>query len=429
MGTKSRTFSLTETRPGYYAVPNNTGLYLQVTKGKPDAEDKTDDGIRRSFVFRYTSPITSKRREMGLGALDKQAYAGSQKQAQARARKLRGQILDGLDPLEEKQKKIDAERAEQSKRITFDDAAAMYIKAKRPEWGNAKHADQWENTLRMYASPVIGKIPVQLIDVNLVHKVLEPIWTTKTETASRVRQRIEAIMDYCKAKELITGENPAAWRGNLKHLLASPNKIAKVEHFPALPYVRMHEFITELRKKSGISALALEFLIQTAARTGEVIDAKWCEIDLDTCTWIVPAERMKTGVEHKKPLNQRAVEILKTLHATATSEFIFPGSKAKKDCGLSNAAMLALMKGMAAYKQFTPHGFRSSFRDWAAECTDTVNIVCEMALAHAIPDKVEKSYRRGELLEKRKVLMHTWGAYIDKPAASAQVVELREKTA
>lgn len=418
MGTFTAKGVESESQLGYHADPDYRGLYLQVSQGK--------EGITKSWVFRFTSPITGKRREMGLGPLYKQPLAGARK----RARELWQQVLDGVDPIEEARRQVAAIRLEQSRVITFDNAAEMCIAAKKHEWRNVKHAGQWTNTLAQYASPVIGELPVQQIDTGLVLRILQPIWTTKTETATRVRQRIETIIDFCKARGQFVGDNPARLDGHLSELLPKARKIKRVEHHPALPFTEINTFITELRKKSGTAALALEFMILTAARTGEIIGAQWGEIDLHTHrTWIIPGKRMKAGKEHRVPLNDRAVEILKSLQKTATNNYIFPGWRASVDIGLSNGAMLTLMKGMSDYKQYTPHGFRSTFRDWCAERTNYPSEVVEMALAHTIANQVEAAYRRGDLLEKRARLMADWGKYIDTPTRSAKVLDLTEKNA
>jgi integrase len=407
----------TESRLGYHTDPKCKGLYLQVSQGK--------DGITRSWLFRYTSPITGKRREMGLGPLYKQPLAGARKRTQD----LWQQVLAGLDPIEESRRQAVEALLEQSKAITFDKAAELCIAAKKHEWRNAKHAAQWTSTLAQYASPVIGKIPVQQIDTALVLRVLQQIWTTKTETATRVRQRIETVIDFCKARGQFVGDNPARLDGHLSELLPKASKIQKVRHHPALPFEQIHHFVTTLREKGGTAALALEFLILTAARTGEVIGARWDEVELQNHVWTVPADRMKAGKQHRVPLNARAVEILNTLKATATNRHIFPGWKTDADMGLSNGAMLALMKGMGDYKQHTPHGFRSTFRDWCAERTNYPNEVIEMALAHAIENRVEAAYRRGDLFEKRARLMSDWGKYIKTPIKPANVLDLTEKSA
>lgn len=414
----------TETELGYHADGlSHKGLYLQVVQGKSAHEN--DDGIRRSWVFRYTSPTTGKRREMGLGPLYKQSLAGARK----RARQLWQQVLDGLDPLEEAGKQTIAARLEQSKAITFDKAAELCIATKKHEWRNAKHAAQWTSTLAQHASPVLGKVPIQQVDTGLVLRVLQPIWTTKTETATRVRQRIETVIDFCKARGQFQGENPARLDGHLSELLPKARKIKRVEHHPALPFSEINAFVVELRKKGGTAALALEYMILTAARTGEVVGARWAEINLEKRVWTIPSERMKAGKEHRVPLNERAVEILKALQQTATNSYLFPGWKANTDIGLSNGAMLALMKGMPDYKQYTPHGFRSTFRDWCAERTNYPNEVVEMALAHAITNQVEAAYRRGDLFEKRARLMADWGKFVDALVKPATVRGLPSRAA
>jgi integrase len=417
MGTFTARGVETETKLGYHADPGCEGLYLQVCQGKND--------ITRSWLFRYTSPTTGKRREMGLGPLCKQSLAGARK----RAREAWQRVLDGQDPIEEARKQAIANQLEQSKAITFDKAAALCIAAKKHEWRNAKHVSQWTNTLAEYASPVIGKIPVQQVDTGLVLRILQPIWTTKTETATRVRQRIESVIDFCKARGQFAGDNPARLDGHLSELLPKASKIQRVQHHSALPFEQIHPFITKLREKGGTAMLALEFLILTAARTGEVIGARWDEVDLQNRVWSIPAERMKAGKQHRVPLNARAVEILNTLHATATNSYIFPGWKTDADMGLSNGAVLALMKGMDDYKQHTPHGFRSTFRDWCAERTNYPNEVIEMALAHTIENRVEAAYRRGDLFEKRARLMADWAKYIETPVRPARVHDLKEQTA
>jgi len=402
----------TETRLGYHADPEYQGLYLQVSQGKAD--------VKRSWVFRFTSAATGKRREMGLGPLSTQSLAGARK----RARELQQQVLSKLDPLEEARKDAIAARLEQSKVLTFDKAAELCIAAKSHEWRNAKHAAQWTNTLKQYASPVVGELPVQRIDTGLVLRILQPIWTTKTETATRVRQRVETVLDFCAARGQFAGDNPARLDGHLSELLPQARKIKKVVHHPALPFEQINPFITKLREKGGIAALALEYLILTAARTGETTGARWDEIDFQNRVWTIPAERMKAGKQHRVPLNDRAIEILSTLQSHATNSYIFPGWKADADMGLSNGAMLALMKGMDEFKQYTPHGFRSAFRDWSAERTNYPNEVIEMALAHTIENRVEAAYRRGDLFEKRARLMADWGKYIETPARLVQVMHL-----
>ncbi len=404
----------TERRAGYHADAQQPGLYLQVHSGV--------SGITRSWVFRYTSPITGKRREMGLGSTTIRSLADARSLA-AVSTKL---VIDGLDPLEERRLKKLRRRLEQAKSITFDEAARQCIAAKSPEWRNAKHAQQWENTIKTYVSPTLGPLPVNSVDTAHVMRVLEPIWITKTETATRVRQRIEKIIDYAKARGYFTGENPARLEGNLRELLPSASKTKRVKHFGALPYKEIHSFIGNLRKQTGIAPLALEFLVFTAARTSEVTGAKWEEIDFQSKVWTVPAERMKAGKEHRVPLCDRALAILTSIQSGRDpGEYVFPGWKYSS--GLSNGAMLALMEKLG-YVSATPHGFRSSFRDWAAEeAHNFQNETVELALAHVIKNQAERAYRRGDQLERRRELMAAWQNFIETNYMKAEenVVTLR----
>jgi len=308
---------------------------------------------------------------------------------------------------------------EQARSITFQEAAEQCIASKKPEWKNAKHAQQWSNTLNAYAYPVFGTLSVSDLDTDLVLKAIEPIWVSKAETASRVRQRIETVWDWARARKYVEGENPARLRGHLDKLLAKTAKIKKVKHHPAVPYQNINTFISSLRKRSGSSALALEFMILTASRTGEVIGAKWSEINLSEKTWTIPAERMKAGKEHRVPLCNRALQILGNIKSNRNpDEFVFPGWKSR--LGLSNGAMLALMKKMKC-GHYTPHGFRSTFRDWAAEEAHTfANETIELALAHTIKNKAEAAYRRGDQLERRRELMANWNDYTDQHSRSKE---------
>jgi integrase len=291
------------------------------------------------------------------------------------------------------------------------------ISMHRDSWRNEKHRDQWRNTLNSYASPVIGSLPVQTIDVALVMKALEPIWKTKPETASRLRGRIEAVLDWAAVRGYRTGENPARWRGHLDKLLPARSKIQRVQHHPALPYNELADFMDALEGQDGTAARALEFLILTAARTGEIIGARWDEVDLEEKIWTVPGERMKAGREHRVPLSPAALVLLKRMKETE-SDFVFPGGK--KGMPLSNMAMLAVLKRMRR-DDLTAHGFRSTFRDWAAECTDFRSEVVEMALAHTIENKVEAAYRRGDLFQKRRQLMQAWTRFCEPPKSRADV--------
>jgi integrase len=274
-------------------------------------------------------------------------------------------------------------------------------------WRNAKHRQQWRNTLTTYVSPVFGSVPVQDIDIDLVMKVLEPLWSKKTETARRVRGRIEIILDWAKVRGYRSGENPARWRGNLVHLLPARSKVRKVKHHAALPYAEIGGFMKDLRKVEGTSAAALEFLILTVGRTGEVIGARWPEFNLKSGVWVVPAERMKSGREHRVPLSAAAIAVAKRM-AHSMDGYVF--SSRSLATPLSNMALLMTL-GRMNFGNITAHGFRSTFRDWAAECTNFPNEVVEMALAHLIEDKTEAAYRRGDLFDKRRSLLNAWAEH------------------
>ncbi len=374
------------------------GLYLQVSK----------QGTK-SWLYRYTSPLTKTRREMGLGSFNFVSLA------QARQYAIDGKrlVINGKDPIEERKKEQIKVQLKQTRNMTFKEIAEACIAAKAPEWKSAKHSQQWSNSLEAHAFPILGEMPISDISTDLILKVLEPIWITKAETASRIRQRIETIWDYGKARNYVSGENPARLRGHLDKILSKTAKVKRVRHFPALPYEDMGIFLQELRQRKGYSALALEFLILTAARTGEIIGAKWAEIDLEKKVWIVPADRMKMGKEHRVPLCSRAIEILTNITSNRNpEEHVFSGWK--QNTGLSNNALLALLKKMGR-SDITAHGFRSTFRDWAAEEAYTfANETIELALAHAIKNKAEAAYRRGDQLERRRELMTAWSEYIDE---------------
>jgi len=377
-------------KPG--KICDGGGLYLDI-----------DPNGAKGWVYRFR--LNGRDREMGLGPLHTIGLAD----ARARALECRKLRLDGVDPIEHRKAQRASARLDAAKTITFDECSAAYIEAHKAGWRNVKHGDQWTASLSAYASPVIGALAVQAIDTGLVLKVLEPIWGTKTETASRVRGRIESVLDWATVREYRRGENPARWRGHLDKLLPARSKVQKVEHHSALPYAEIGNFVAELRKQIGVSPLALEFLILTTSRTGEVIGARWPEFDMAAKVWTVPGERMKSGREHRIPLSDRAVQILKEMEKIPHSEagFVFPGGAGG---GLSNAAMLALLKRMGR-KDITPHGFRSSFKDWASEQTNFPNELSESALAHVVGDKVEAAYRRGDMFEKRRRLMDAWAKY------------------
>jgi integrase len=302
--------------------------------------------ITRSWVFRYTSPTTRKRRELGLGSTRIRKLAD----ARLLSAELRLKVLNGIDPKDERDKTRAAAIAHRAHQITFDDAIEQCIAAKAPEWKNIKHGQQWRNTLITYASPVLGKLSVDLITTELVHKVLQPIWHEKTETATRVRQRIETVLDWCKARGYCQGENPARLKGALGQLLPKSQKIKKVEHHPALPYQRANVFVSALRKQGGMTSLALEFMLLTACRTGEVAAARWDEVDFTTNVWTIPAERMKAGREHRVPLSTRALEILKDLKAKAQNDFVFPSHSIEKDSHMSLGSCLVAMKRLTGFE-------------------------------------------------------------------------------
>ena len=388
----------TEKKLGYVADGDQPGLNLQVTSGV--------NGFARSWVFRYTSPLTKKRRELGLGPTDIVTLT----EARSQVANLRLQVLSGLDPKELRDQEKRERLAAHASKLTFQQAAEQCIATKKHEWKNAKHAAQWSSSLETYAYPVIGALLVEAITTEQVLRVLEPIWTTKTETATRVRQRIEVVLDWCKARKLVAGDNPASLKNGLAQLLPKASKIAKVEHHPAVPYVKANAFVNALRQKRGMSAKALEFLLLTAARSGEVLGAKWDEIDWGNLVWIIPADRMKAGREHRVPLSTRAHEIISEVRKLDHGPYIFSGSK--PGSGLSSASLLAVMQGMPEFCECVPHGLRSTFRDWAAETTHVANETLELALAHTIKNQAEAAYRRGDQLEKRAKLMQQWQDYL-----------------
>jgi integrase len=379
---------------GYHRC--DRGLYLQVAGSGT-----------KSWLFRYKSPVTAKQREMGLGSLNLVSLSA----ARDIAVECRRQVLSGLDPLEERGRVKRVRQLEQARSITFQEAAEQCIASKKPEWKNAKHAQQWSNTLNAYAYPVFGTLSVSDLDTDLVLKAIEPIWISKAETASRVRQRIETVWDWARARKYVEGENPARLRGHLDKILAKTAKVKRVKHHAAVPYKQIATFITKLRGRKGSSALAMEFMVLTAARTGEVRGARWQEVDLSTSVWTIPADRMKAGKEHRVPLCDRAIQILSSMKSNRNPhEFVFPGWKA--GTGLSDGAMLALLRKMDV-GPYTPHGFRSTFRDWAAEeAHQFSNETVELALAHTIKNKAEAAYRRGDQLERRRELMANWGKFI-----------------
>ena len=392
--------------------PDGGGLYLQVSASGA-----------RSWIYRFMIDGTAG--WMGLGPLHDVTLADA-RVAAFEARKLR---RAGVNPIKARDDVRAKARLETAKSITFRDAAEAYMEAHRVGWRNAKHADQWRNTLETYAYPVLGALPVQGVDVALVMKVLEPIWATKTETASRVRGRIESVLDWASARGYRLGENPARWRGHLENLLPRRSKVQKVEHHPALPYGEVGAFMTGLRKQEGTAASALEFLILTACRTGEVIGARWGEVNIGEALWTVPPERVKAGRRCRVPLAPAALTIINSMQGVHTEHgggFVFPGGK--RDRPLSDAALWAALK-RTGRSDLTVHGFRSTFRDWAAERTNFPREVAEAALGHVVPGAVEAAYLRSDLFEKRRRLMDEWARFCRSGAKAGQVVAIRGRQA
>jgi integrase len=410
--------------PGRYG--DGGGLYLLVRPPSPkqQAEGAKDGG--RFWLFRYR--VAGKMREMGLGAAAGKG-AVSLKQARDKATDLARQVKDGVDPLAERAAKEAAKKAaaqrERARTTTFREVARLYIAAHEAGWRNAKHAQQFRNTLAADVYSHFGDVPVADVEVGHVMAALEPIWTVKPETATRLRGRIEAILDYAKARGWRSGENPARWRGHLSNLLPAASKLRRIKHHAALPWREVGGFMIELRDESPLPARALELGILTAARSGEVLNARWPEFDLDSAIWTVPAERMKAGREHRVPLSDPAVGLLRALLPLRNAErgdWVFPGARAGRP--LSNMAMAMLLRRMNR-GDLTVHGFRSTFRDWVAEHTGYQREVGEAALAHTLGDKVEAAYRRGDLFEKRRRLMEDWATFCSRPTVTGEVVALR----
>lgn len=357
------------------------------------------EGGTKYWKFRYVAH--GRAREYGLGS----AHDMSLADAREEAAKLRAVRKGGVDPIDARKASRAARKAENG--VTLKVAAERYIEKNKDGWRNAKHADQWTSTLATYAFPKIGGLPVGEITTEHVLACLQPIWTTKSETASRVRGRIETVLAFAAAQGWRSGDNPARWLGHLAAILPAKAKVARVEHHAAMPYADVPAFVARLRGAEGIGARALEFTILTAARTGEVVGATWPEIDLKAGTWTIPGTRMKSGREHRVPLCDRALAILKEMQALSNDGFVFPGAKAGK--GLSNMSMDAVLRRMG--ENCTVHGFRSSFRDWAAERTDAPREVAEACLAHVLRDRTEAAYRRTDFFDKRRALLSTWDAH------------------
>ncbi|HUA55286.1 MAG TPA: tyrosine-type recombinase/integrase [Candidatus Sulfotelmatobacter sp.] len=383
--------------------PDGGGLYLQITGENA-----------RSWIFRFVSPLRRPEkpdapweRQMGLGPVNDVSLAD----ARVEAAKCRNLLREHLDPIEARAERRRATRAEAAKSVTFDWCAEQLINDRKAGWRNRKHAGQWKATLETYAGPVLGKLPVGAIDTGLVMKVLRPIWTTKPETAGRVRGRIETVLSWATVHGYRQGDNPARWRGHIDQLLPRRSKIQKVKHHAALPYTEIGAFMSDVRAKEGIAARALELLILTAARSGEIRNAPWSEFDLTKKLWVIPAARMKAGREHRVPLSSTAVALLEKLKAERDEsiDLVFPTSSGDP---LSDAAMKSLLKRMG-YGDFTVHGFRSAFQDWRAEVTHFSRDLGEAALAHTIGDQTVEAYERTDFLEKRRPMMEAWARYCD----------------
>jgi integrase len=389
--------------PGRY--PDGHNLYLQV-----------GDTGGKSWLFRFERD--GRERWHGLGA----AYTFSLKEARERARAARQLLADGIDPIDHRKAERAKLAAAKAKLLIFREAAERYFDQHEGKWRNAKHRAQFTSTLRQYAYPTLANMSVAEIGTPEVLRAIEPIWMAKTETASRVRGRIEAVLDWCTVRGYRTGDNPARWKGHLSEVLPARGQVAKPVHHAALAYAAVPVFMAELRKREGVAARALEFTVLTAARTAETIGAQWPEISFESKTWTVPAGRMKGGKEHKVPLSERAIALLRALPTEKGNKHLFIGSQAGS--GLSNMSMTAVLRRMG-HDDITVHGFRSSFRDWAGETTNFPNHVVEMALAHAVGDKVEAAYRRGDLLVKRRQLAEAWSKFCCSPPPAGAVLPMR----
>jgi integrase len=397
-GKLSASFVSKHKKPGTYNDGGN--LYLQIAS--PTA---------RSWVFKFWDRDAQRRdgtrgrvREMGLGS----SHLVSLAQARTLAHEYRQLLQQGVNPLDSRrtgqaQQRLDAV----SKQVTFAQCAKAYIEAHGGAWKSIRHRQQWQNSLAQYIYPSIGDLPVAAIDVSTVHRVLQPIWLSAPESGTRIRARIENILDWAKVLEYRSGENPARWKGNLSKLLPKVSKVRKGRHHPSMNYADVPAFLAKLRNRGTVAATALEFAILTATRTGEAIGARWAEIDMDSGIWAIPAERMKAGVAHKVPLPEPALKILKGITPDQSGLVFVGGSSGKRLAQPTLLRTMTLMK----IKGATPHGFRSSFRTWAAECTTFPREIAEAALSHANGDRVEAAYQRGDYFRKRRELMEAWAMH------------------
>ena len=381
------------------------GLYLRISESGTKA-----------WMFRFGQ--NGKLRDMGLGPV----HTISLPRARELARECRELRLQGIDPIAHRRASVASRRASQARAATFRQCADAYIASHEGAWRSAAHRQQWTNTLAQYADPVLGNLPIAAIDTMIVMKVVEPLWKSKTETGARVRGRIEAVLDWAKARGYRTGENPARWRGHLDHLLPARRKLAKVEHHAALPYEEIGAFMAALRQETGVAARCLEFIVLTGARLGEATNAEWDEIDLASRVWIVPPGRMKSFKEHRVPLSDAALAVLEDMRSVRHSDYIFPGARKGRPIGKHPAVRLAKL---ASGHDITVHGFRSTFRDWTAERTSFPRDLAELALAHSVGSDVEQAYRRSDMFDKRRRLMDAWATYLAKPSSAGAVTPIR----
>lgn len=411
--------------PGRYA--DGGGLYLQV---QPAAAG----GFTQSWLFRFK--FAGRAREMGLGPVHTIGLA----EAREKAKECRKQLLDGVDPIDARDEAAARKAAEVANFQTMKQCAEAYMRSHRSKWTNAKHAAQWANTFETYVYPKIGTVPINQVDTTHVLRVLEqpvnvgsekhpqmdPLWTARAETASRLRGRLEKVLGWAKSRKLRDGDNPAAWKDHLEHALLNVPRTSRIEHHPAMPYDGVPQFVAELREQQDIAPRALEFAILCWSRTGEVVGAMRSEVDLELGIWTIPGERMKNGGEHRVPLVARAIEILREMEERQHGDFVFPGRQ--PGTGLSNMALLAVLRRMKR-GDYTTHGFRSSARTWAEECTQFPREICEKALAHTVGDETERAYNRGDAFEKRRKLHEAWARYLEKPPANVHVLEPKDRAA
>ena len=392
-------------RDGFHTVGEVPGLGLHISAGA------------RSWLLRFS--FAGRRPQMGLGSFPEVSLA----LARQKARDARELVREGVNPIEAKQSAKRAAAAKSAASKTFGECATQYIDAKSPEWSNIKHAGQWRSTIETFAMPVIGNLSVQEVDAPHVMSILEPIWKTKTETAVRLRGRLESILDWATVRGYRAGPNPARWKGPLSVMLPAPGKVANAEHHAALPYAEMPGFMARLRAVDGESAKALQFAILTAARSGEVRGARWQEVDFDAQAWTVPAKRMKAKKPHRVPLSGAAIRLLRARPRGKLDDLIFPSARNGRP--LSDMAMTATVRRMQV--DAVPHGLaRATFKTWATECTSFPREVIEMALAHTIENKTEEAYWRGDLFDKRVRAMRAWAEFLTQPPRAASVTSIRK---